>query len=327
MKALVTGANGFIGCHVVRELLKEGMDVRVFVRKGSDLRNLKGLRVEKALGDIRNRPSLRKAMKGCAAVFHTAALFSLWARNDQDFYDINVAGTRNVLEDAMDAGVERIVYTSTVAAVGAYKDGTLADERTIWALGHCGDHYTNSKYAAETEALRLCVKGCPAVIVNPSAPVGARDIKPTPTGDMVVRVLRGQIPGYIDSGINIVDVEDVARGHLLAFRKGKVGERYILAGENLTVSVLFRLIAKAAGRRAHLVKAPLTLVSRGAGMIEGAYTLLGRTPPVTRAAMRMAEYKLYYTSAKAEKELGYTISPVKAALERAARWFRDHKYA
>src|SRR5713226_8992543 len=235
MKALVTGSTGFVGAAVTRCLLERGVDVRVLVRGDSDLRNLEGLKVEQAYGDLRDVASLRQALAGCRHLYHVAAHYALWAPDPQIFYDINVTGTRNLMEAARDTGVERIVYTSTIGAIGLPAGGGPGTEETPISLSQMAGDYKRSKYLAEQEVLKLARAGLPVVIVNPSAPVGERDIKPTPTGQMIVDFLNRRMPAYVDTGLNLVDVRDVAQGHLLAAQHGKIGERYILGCRNMTL--------------------------------------------------------------------------------------------
>src|SRR5438128_1365727 len=244
MKALVTGSTGFVGAAVTRCLLEHGVDVRVLVRRDSDLRNLEGLKVEQAYGDLRDVASLRQALAGCRHLYHVAALYALWAPDPQIFYDTNVTGTRNLMEAALDSGVERIVYTSTIGAIGLPPGGGPGAEDTPVSLGQMVGHYKRSKFLAEQEVRTLALAGLPVVIVNPSAPVGARDIKPTPTGQVIVDFMKGRMPAYIETGMNLVDVDDVAAGHLLAMEKGRIGERYILGNRNLMLREVFAILSR-----------------------------------------------------------------------------------
>ncbi|HEY5931606.1 MAG TPA: NAD-dependent epimerase/dehydratase family protein, partial [Nitrospira sp.] len=232
MKALVTGATGFVGAAVVRALLKTGVEVRVIARPGSDSTNLRSLNLEKVHGDLRDKESLRQALSGCRQLYHVAAHYALWAKDPSIFYDINVAGTRNLLEAAREVGVERTVYCSTIGAIGLPQGGGLGTEETPVSLEQMAGHYKRSKYLAEQEVLKLAKRGLPVVIVNPSAPVGEGDVKPTPTGQVILDFMKGRMPAYIETGMNIIDVDDVAPGHLLAMEKGRQGERYILGSKN-----------------------------------------------------------------------------------------------
>ena len=256
MKALVTGSTGFIGAAVARCLLERGVEARVLVRRDSDLGNLQGLKVEQAYGDLRNAHSLRQAFAGCRHLYHVAAHYAFWAKDPRIFYDINVTGTRNLMEAARDAGVERIVYTSTIGAIGLPPGGGLGTEETPVSLGQMVGHYKRSKYLAEQEVLTLARAGLPVVIVNPSAPVGARDIKPTPTGQVIVDFMKGRMPAYIETGMNLIDVDDVAVGHLRAMEKGRIGERYILGNQNLMLREVFALLSRLTGVPAPTIKLP-----------------------------------------------------------------------
>ncbi len=256
MKTLVTGATGFIGSSLVRELLKDGVEVRVLVRETSDTRNIDGLDVEKAYGDIRDSESMKSALKGCDTFYQTAALYTFWAPNSKVFYAINVEGAKTALNAALEQGVEKVVYTSTIATIGAHGADSPANEEAEFNLWETGDHYCRSKYLGEVEALNICKKGLPLVIVNPAMVIGVRDIKPTPSGKMIVDVINKKMPGYIDGGMNLVDVEDVARGHILAAQKGRIGERYILNNENLPVDYYFRSIGEISGVEPPKLKIP-----------------------------------------------------------------------
>ena len=247
---LVTGATGFVGSHVVRRLLSRAETVRVLVRKNSSLKNLQDLQVEMATGDLTDRESLRRALKGCRALYHLAADYRLWAPDPASLYRTNVMGTRAILEEAGLANVQRVVYTSTVGALGIPSNGNPGNEATPVSLQQMVGHYKRSKFLAEQEAFGAVKRGCPVVIVNPSTPVGSWDVKPTPTGQMIVDFLNGRIPGYIDTGLNLVDVEDVAEGHLLAMEKGKVGERYILGSRNLLLKEILEMLARVSHRPA-----------------------------------------------------------------------------
>ncbi|HZT50967.1 MAG TPA: hopanoid-associated sugar epimerase [Stellaceae bacterium] len=320
---LVTGASGFVGAAVVRALLAERRKVRVLLRPSSDRRNIEGLDVELRLGSLTEPRSLAAALDGCGALYHVAADYRLWVRNSKPMYAANVDGTRALMEAALAAGVERIVYTSSVAVLGWLPEGGVADETTPSTLADMIGHYKRSKFLAE-EAVRDLIKTrrLPAVIVNPSTPVGSRDIKPTPTGRMILEAAAGRMPAYVDTGLNVVHVDDVARGHLLAEAKGRIGERYILGGENLTLGVLLRGVAEVVGRKPPTLQVPVPLVWPVALVEEALGWLFGREPFATRDGLRMARHKMFFSSAKAERELGYRARPAREALADAVAWFR-----
>lgn len=328
MTALVTGATGFVGSAVARALLGAGETVRVLARAGSDRRNLEGLRVEIAEGDLRDRASLDRAARGCAAVFHVAADYRLWLRRPKEMYASNVAGTVNVMRAAGEAGAGRIVYTSSVAVLGLNKDGSPADEDAPVALSDMISHYKRSKFMAEEKVRRMAAEeGLPVVIVNPSTPVGPRDIRPTPTGRLIVEAASGRMPAYVDTGLNVAHVDDVAAGHLLAHEKGRVGERYILGGENLTLREILVRIAAIAGCRPPAVRLPHSLLLPVAAVAEGwAWISFGREPMTTISGVRLARKKMFFTCAKARRELGYRARPVDDALSEAVAWFRAAGY-
>ena len=324
---LVTGATGFVGAAVVRHLLAAGKAVRVLTRRNNDRRNIEGLAVEVAEGDLTDRPSLEAALSGCAALYHVAADYRIWVPDPDSIYRVNVEGTRHLMLAALEAGVSRIVYTSSVATLGLNKDGSPADEATPVRLEDMVGHYKRSKYLAEAEVQRLIEeKALPAVIVNPSTPVGPRDIKPTPTGRMIADAAAGRMPAYVDTGLNIVHVDDVAAGHLLAFDKGTVGGRYILGGENLSLKEILTEIARITGRPAPSVSLPHDLIMPVAWIAEFVARLTGGADPmVTVDGVRMARKKMFFTSAKAERELGYRHRPAAAALADAVAWFAAGK--
>ena len=329
-KALVTGGTGFIGTHVVRRLIKEGLDVRCLVRGGSNQRNLAGLQVEFSPGDLNDPTSLRKAVSGCTLLFHVAADYRLWAKNPAELEKTNVQGTRDILQAAAEAGVSKVVYTSSVAAVGRpVENGRLGigheelDPSKAQQIGP----YKRSKFASELVARNFAKRGLNIVIVNPSTPIGAQDIKPTPTGKMIVDLLNGRMPGYVDTGMNFVDVEDVAAGHWLAFQKGRVGERYILGHQNMTLKDFLFAAARLADRPPPRYKIPYP-VAWIAGAVSGMIaSVTGQEPAVPLDGVRMAHAPMYYTSAKAVKELGLPQSPVENAIEKAVRWFMENGYA
>lgn len=327
MKALVTGATGFVGGAVARALVHAGVDVRILTRPESDLQNIRGLSVERVAGDLRNPASLRTALTGCQHLYHVAAHYALWAKDPSIFYDINVTGTRNLLEAARKVGIERTVYCSTIGAVGLPPGGGLGTEETPVSLGQMAGHYKRSKYLAEQEVLKLAREGLPVVIVNPSAPVGAGDVKPTPTGQVIVDFMKGRMPAYIETGMNIVDVDDVAIGHLLAMQKGRQGERYILGCKNLMLREVFEILCKLTGIKAPSIKLPRLAILPLAYVDQWVANLTGQPPRIPLEGVKMAKYKMHYDCSKAVKELGLPQTPPEIALEKAVRWFREHKYA
>jgi dihydroflavonol-4-reductase len=321
--ALVTGASGFVGSAVARALLARGRRVRVLLRPSSDRRNVADLAVDVRLGSLEDRASLAAALEGCGALFHVAADYRLWVRDPDAMFRANVDGTRALMTAALAAGVTRIVYTSSVATLGLTKDGSPADEATPSTLADMIGPYKRSKFLAE-EAVRELVRsrGLPAVIVNPSTPVGPRDVKPTPTGRMIVEAASGRMPAFVDTGLNLVHVDDVASGHLLAEREGRVGERYILGGENLSLADILREIAALAGRRPPRVKVPIPAIWPIALAAEALGRVTGREPFVTLDGLRMARKHMFFSSAKAERALGYRPRPAAEGLRDAVLWFR-----
>lgn len=319
---LVTGATGFVGWHVARKLLDRGDHVRALVRGG---RVVPGLDVETVPGDLRDAASLARAIRGCEGVFHVAADYRLWARRPEDLYESNVDGTRNLLAAARDAGVERTVYTSTVGCIGV-AGGKEGDEQTPVTLADMAGHYKRSKFLAEQAALASARDGAPVVIVNPTAPVGGHDVKPTPTGRTILDFLCDRMPAYIDTGLNLVDVDDTAEGHLLAYDKGRPGERYILGCENLTLAQIFHRLEAVSGKPAPHVRLPYALAYAAAAVSTGFATLTGREPRVPMEGVRMARKPMWVTHAKAERELGFRPGLVDGALRRAVEWFRNNGY-
>jgi dihydroflavonol-4-reductase len=315
---LVTGASGFLGWHVASLLLERGDSVRALVRSNS---HVPELAVETVTGDLRDPASIERAMAGCSGVFHVAADYRLWAKDPTELYRSNVDGTRNVFEAAKKAGVARVVYTSTVGCIGV-PNGSLGDEDQMISLADMTGDYKRSKFMAEQAALEYARGGLPVVIVNPTAPVGDHDFKPTPTGKIVADFMAGAMPAYIDTGLNVVDARDCARGHLLAFERGRVGERYILGAENLTLAEILFKLAEITGRTAPTTQIPFA-VAYAAGVFSTAWAgLTGRPPRVPIDAVRMAKKKMWVSHEKARRELGYQPGPADIALSRAVEWFR-----
>jgi dihydroflavonol-4-reductase len=315
---LVTGASGFLGWHVARMLLERGRPVRALVRTGSRVAELG---VEIVTGDLRDADSLERAVAGCELVFHVAADYRLWAKDPRDLYRSNVDGTRNLLAAARRAGVERVVYTSTVGCIGI-PHGGIGDETTPVTLDDMAGDYKRSKFLAEQVALEFARDGFPVVIVNPTAPIGDHDVKPTPTGKIVVDFLNGDMPAFIDTGLNVVDVRDTAAGHVLACEKGRIGERYILGSENLTLAQILQKLAAITGRKAPTMRLPYA-IAYCAGACSTAWAGLTGTPPrVPLDAVRMARKKMWVTHEKAGRELGFAPGPADEALRRAVEWFR-----
>jgi dihydroflavonol-4-reductase len=325
--ALVTGANGFLGSAVVRALLAAGTAVRAFVRPGSDRRNLVGLEVEIADGDLEDRASLAKAAADCAAVFHVAADYRLWVADPAPMYRANVEGSVNVLEAAAAAGATRLVYTSSVAVLGINKDRTPADENTPVAVTDMVGHYKRSKFMAEQAVRRRAAElGFPVVTVNPSTPIGPRDIKPTPTGRILLDAAAGRMPAFVDTGLNLVHVDDVARGHLAAWHSGKPGERYVLGGEDFTLQQILELVARHVGRRASTIRLPHWSVYPLAVGAEVLAKLTKREPRVTLDGVRMATKHMYFSSRKAQRELGYEWRDPRLGVAAAVDWFKANDY-
>ena len=327
MTTLVTGSTGFVGSHVARQLVAAGNRVRVLVRPASKMEALEGLPVERVEGDLRDAVSLDRAMKGVRRVYHVAADYRLWTKVPEEIYESNVAGTKRLFEIAAQAGVERIVYTSTVATIAVPgHDGALPNEGTRAGLDQMIGHYKRSKFLAEVEAIKAAGAGVPVVIVNPTAPVGPGDWKPTPTGRIIVDFLNGKMPAYVDTGLNVVAVEDVAAGHLLAAEKGRIGERYILGCRNMTLKEILETLAPIAGRRAPRVRLPHAVALAAGYADEWFSRLAGREPQIPVEGVKMSRHKMFVASDKAERELGYRPGPVEAALERAVRWYEQHGY-
>jgi dihydroflavonol-4-reductase len=326
-KILVTGASGFVGSAVARKLLEAGYSVRALVRGASPRAHLAGLDLDFFEGDLRDQASLDRAMAGMRYLFHVAADYRLWARDPSEIYASNVGGTRNLMEAAMGAGVERIVYTSSVATIAVRPDGTASNETTPLRADQGIGAYKRSKIVAErmVEAM-VAERGLAAVIVNPSTPIGPYDVKPTPTGRIIVEAARGRIPAFIDTGLNLVHVDDVAIGHLAALHKGKIGERYILGGQDVAFSQMLQDIASLVGRRAARIKLPWRALMPVAYVAEAVANVTGREPFATMDGVRMAKYRMFFESSKAEQQLGYRSRPYIEGIEGAVRWFRDAGY-
>ncbi len=328
MKVFVTGATGFVGSHVARVLSQQGADLRLLVRRSSRTDLIEPLQAERVTGDLREPESIRSAMQGCELVFHVAADYRLWTPDPDQMYRSNVEGTRSVIRAAQEAHVRRIVYTSTVATIGFAGNGTPADEDSPVTLAGMIGHYKRSKFMAEQVALEAGRSGVDLVVVNPTAPIGEQDIKPTPTGRIVVDFLKKKFPTYVDTGMNLVDVGQVAKGHVLAAEKARSGERYILGGENLTLKEILDKLAAITGLPSPKIRLPYAL-ALATGIVDTAVTgrLLKREPRVTIDAVRMGRKKMFASSAKAERELGWKIIEIDGALRRAVNWFRTHGYA
>jgi dihydroflavonol-4-reductase len=328
MKILVTGASGFLGSAVVRRLIIAGHAVRTLLRAGSDRRNIKGLAVETVTGDLSMPESFDAALEGCDALFHVAADYRLWVPDPDRMYAVNVDGTRELMRAALRAGTRRVVYTSSVATLGLNADGSPADENTPVSLADMIGHYKRSKFLAEKQVDRLIdEQNLPAVIVNPSTPVGPRDIKPTPTGKMILDAAAGRMPAYVDTGLNIVHVDDVAEGHRLAFEKGRIGRRYVLGGRNLSLQAIFSLISAISGKKPPRIRLPHNMILPVAVLMEAWARLAGTGEPrVTVDGVRLARKKMFFSSRRAEEELGYSHRPVQQAFGDAIDWFRQNGY-
>ncbi len=328
MKTLVTGANGFVGSAVVRLLLDKGHDVRVLVRPDSDRRNFEGLELEIIEGDLREFESLKRAVIGCQTLFHLAADYRLWIPDPDNMYKINIDGTRNLIMAATDANVEKIVYTSSVATLGINKDGTVSDEKTLVSLEDMTGHYKRSKFLAEEEVNKLIKEqSSPVTIVNPSTPVGPRDIKPTPTGKIVLDTIRKRMPAYVDTGLNIVHVDDVANGHLLALEKGEIGERYILGGDNMTLASILEYICLSQDMSPPTIKLPHNLVLPIAWCMERIADITHKEPRATVDSVRMSKKMMFFSSDKAKEKLGYQSRPGIEGLKDAIDWFNKENYS
>ncbi len=328
MLAFLTGATGFVGSHVARALAAQGADLRLLVRSSSDLRNIQELRADRVLGDLRDAASLKKAVAGCDVVFHVAADYRLWVRDPEQMYRSNVEGTKAILEAARENRVRRVIYTSSVATMGFQSNGHLANEDSPVSLANMIGPYKRSKFMAEEIAIQAGRSGMDVVVVNPTTPVGERDIKPTPTGRIVVDFLKKKFPAYVDTGLNLVDVAECARGHLAALEKGKSGERYILGGENLTLKQILDKLAAITGLPSPKIRVPY-VVALATGVVDQVFTgyIRRREPRATIDAVRMGRKKMFVSSAKAERDLGWKTLPVDGGLRRAVEWFQANGYA
>jgi dihydroflavonol-4-reductase len=332
MKCFVTGASGFVGANLVHELVNRGHHVRALLRPDSDLRGLQGLPFERVGGDLANPETLKSAMETCDWCFHVAASYHLWLRDYRPMYAANVDGTRNVLTAAAAAGCDRIVYTSTVGCIGLPKpsdpDPVPSDETSPLLESQLTNHYKRSKWQAEKVALELAARGMPVIIVNPSAPVGPRDVKPTPTGQVIVDFLNRKMPAYLDTGLNFVHVRDVAIGHILAAEKGRVGERYILghAGGNWTMKEAFAVLEKITGVPAPKFRVPYPVALIASHLDETISGFTGKPPKAPLAGVRMAKYKMFFNPGKAIRQLGLPQTPPEQALSDAVAWFRNNGY-
>jgi dihydroflavonol-4-reductase len=323
---LVTGASGFVGSAVARRLREAGFAVRALVRLRSPTTHLAELGLDFVTGDLRDPGSLRDALAGVRYLFHVAADYRMWARNPQEMIDTNVAGTRALMQEAMRAGVERVVYTSSVATLAARTDGVSADESMPLEEQRAIGTYKRSKVAAERAVEELIAQGLPAVIVNPSTPIGPRDVKPTPTGRIIVEAASGRMPAFVDTGLNMVHVDDVAEGHLAAFERGRVGERYVLGGQNASLAEILRTVAEAVGRRPPTIRIPRQALMPFAHVSEAIARRTGREPMLTLDGLRMAKNKMFFSSAKAERELNYRARPYREGIADAIAWFRQAGY-
>jgi len=328
MKAFVTGATGFVGSHVATVLAEQGAELRLLVRTGSDPKNIQELNADRVIGDLCDPESIDRAMAGCDVVFHVAADYRLWVRDPAQMYRANVEGTQTILQAACKNRVRRVVYTSSVATMGFTVKNLSVDESSPVSLENMIGHYKRSKYMAEEVAIAAGRDGIDVVVVNPSTPVGEQDIKPTPTGRIVVDFLKKKFPAYVDTGLNLVDVRECARGHVAALEKGRSGERYILGGENLTLKQILDKLAAITGLPSPRVRLPYA-VALASGIVDTVVTgvVLRREPRVTLDAVRMGRKKMFVSSSKAERELGWKAVPVDAALRRAVQWFTENGYA
>ena len=326
MKAFITGASGFVGCHVANALSRKGFKIRALVRKNSRISHLLKLDAELVYGDLRSKKDVIHAMKGCDVGFHVAADYRLWVPDPKNMYDVNVGGTRNVLEAARCLRIERLVYTSTVGALGTTQNGSPATEDTPVSFNDMVGHYKKSKFLAEKIVENFANNGLPVVIVNPSTPVGPEDWKPTPTGKIIVDFLNKKIPGFLDTGLNIIDVRDVAEGHILALEKGQIGRKYILGNKNLTLAGIFEILEQIANTKIKTIRLPYRPVLIGAYINAGISKIFGVEPLIPLDGVRMARKHMFFDATRAINELGLPQTPVTRAFEDAVRWFKDNGY-
>jgi dihydroflavonol-4-reductase len=323
---LLTGASGFVGSAVARRLRTAGFSVRALVRPASPTGHLAGLDLDFVTGDLRDAEAIRRAMAGVRYLFHVAADYRMWARNPDELMQTNVAGTRLLMEEAMRAGLARVVYTSSVATLAARTDGVSADETMPLTEDKAIGVYKRSKVAAERAVEALIAQGLPAVIVNPSTPIGPRDVKPTPTGRIIVEAASGRMPAFVDTGLNMVHVDDVAEGHFLAFERGRIGERYVLGGQNASLAEILATVAETVGRKPPRIRIPRKALMPFAHVSEAMARVTGREPMLTLDGLRMSKNKMFFSSAKAERELGYRARPYRAGITDAIDWFRSAGY-
>lgn len=328
MKVLITGSSGFIGAAVTRAVVAKGDEVRVLVRPSSNLKNLDGLPVETVEGDLQNLSSLQKALAGCQGLYHVAAHYALWDQDPSTFYKVNVEGTKQLFRAAKETGVERIVYTSTIGAIGLPPNGGLGSEEFFPSESQLSGDYKRSKFLAEQEVLKMAKQGLPVVIVNPTAPVGERDVKPTPTGKIIVDFMEGRMFAYIETGMNLIDVDDVAIGHVRAMERGRIGERYILGNQNLMLREICQMLSQLTGVPAPRVRLPWKWIVPLAHVNTWiANHVTHKTPRIPLEGVRMAKYRMHYDCTKARNELDLPQTPVETALKKAVQWFRQFGYA
>ena len=328
MKVLITGSSGFIGAAVTRAVVAKGDEVRVLVRPTSNRSNLDGLPVEAVEGDLQDFKSLKKALTGCQGVYHVAAHYALWDPDPTTFYKVNVEGTKHLFRAAEEVGVERIVYTSTIGAIGLPDGGGLGREELFPSDGQLSGDYKRSKFLAEQEVLKMAQQGLPVIIVNPTAPVGERDVKPTPTGQIIVDFMKGRMFAYIETGMNLIDVDDVAMGHVRAMERGRIGERYILGNQNLMFRDICQILSQLTGVPAPRLRLPWRLIVPLAYVNTWiANFVTHETPRIPLEGVRMAKYRMHYDCTKARKELDLPQTPVETALKKAVQWFRQFGYA
>jgi dihydroflavonol-4-reductase len=327
MRAMVTGATGFVGGNLVHELLKQGYQVKALVRRESNRKNIEGLDIDVVFGDILDKLSLDRALDGCDVLFHVAASYTFWTHDPKAIYETNVKGTQNVLMTALEKGVKKVVYTSTESTIGINRNGSLGTEEAEARPDELPGHYKKSKYTAEKLALRMCREGLSLVVVNPTTPVGPLDVKPTPTGKFIVDFLNHRLPAYVNTGLNVVDVEDVAKGHVLALEKGCAGERYILGNKNLTFREILDTLARMSGMKTPQLRLPIW-VALGAACVDEfiSVSILKRCPRIPMAGVKTARKFRYFDCSKAIEELGLPQTPIEEALEKAVRWFRQNGY-